>query len=265
MLSFVLIRYDDLDRLKAGLYFKDFSLHEYYGKIASKYKRKLPLIFGKWNLLEKILKVFSAYNFDIVIDNGSRSSNAGSLLVGGNQELFEIIRDITLYNKKLMAEFAWAALEAWKEYYREIFVKDPIRWRREKFEKVYPLYYNMMDVVKWVNPTDMVFPIWNVTNFKTRYVSSLLREMEESFANEITTLYYINLCNESYIKVSNLATEESFRQINCTPVRCLFSILTQDKQGDLREWFSKCMKDLKAFQEDILKITKSRMIQAGIE
>lgn len=62
-----------MDRLTLGLYYDNVLFEEYYDTIASNYQKKLPLIFGKWYLLKRILKVFSAYNFDIILDKEARS------------------------------------------------------------------------------------------------------------------------------------------------------------------------------------------------
>jgi len=72
ILVLTILRYNDMGRLKHGLYFSNITYEQYYDKIASNYKNKLPLIFGKWYLLKQILKVFAAYNFDTILDKETR-------------------------------------------------------------------------------------------------------------------------------------------------------------------------------------------------
>jgi len=54
------ILYNQMNKLQYGLYYNDMLLEDYYDKIASNYQNKLPLIFGKWNLLKKVLHIMSA-------------------------------------------------------------------------------------------------------------------------------------------------------------------------------------------------------------
>jgi hypothetical protein len=263
ILTLVLIRYNDLGRLGRGLYFRDYSLQQYFDNIASKYEEKLPLIFGNWSQLKRILKVFAVYNFDSVLDKEKRSNNTDSPseIVGGNKELSEAIREITSYNKLLMEAFASEGLKALKEYYQGIFFKSPHILMRPELEKIYPLCYKLADVMTELHPTAVVFPVWNVINFKSPHISSILKEMEKALADEITAVYYINLCNG----FSNLAIDDSVKLLDLSPIDCLSTFLEQDKEGSIRKWFTKCMKDLEAFQEDILKITKAKTRQMGLE
>jgi hypothetical protein len=69
ILALTLIRYNDMDKLKHGLYYNNISFIEYYEKIVANYKDKLPLIFGKWKVLKDILRLYAAYNFDVIIDD----------------------------------------------------------------------------------------------------------------------------------------------------------------------------------------------------
>ena len=78
-----------MDKLKHGLYYNNVSFAEYYDKIASNYTDKLPFIFGKWKVLKNILRLYSAYNFDVVIDKEIRFRDYDkfSVIRGGNKEL----------------------------------------------------------------------------------------------------------------------------------------------------------------------------------
>ena len=89
ILALTVIRYKDQDKFRHQLYYQDLSLVKYYSNIAHNYKKKLPLIFGKWNLLTNVLGLFSAYIFDIILDKEMRLSDSDKLSVirGGNKEL----------------------------------------------------------------------------------------------------------------------------------------------------------------------------------
>ena len=62
-----LIRYYYIKN-KENCYFNQFTLVDYFDRIAENYKEKIPLIFGKWNILKEILKSYSIYNFDLIIE-----------------------------------------------------------------------------------------------------------------------------------------------------------------------------------------------------
>ena len=51
-----------------NLFFGNIPFIEYFEKIVKNYDTKLPLIFGKWNLLKRILKDYAIYNFDKIIN-----------------------------------------------------------------------------------------------------------------------------------------------------------------------------------------------------
>ena len=79
MYTLLVILYNSKGKLKQGLHLKEYLFEEYCDKIAYNYNHKLPLIFGKWAHLRRILQVFAIYNFDVVlldespIESGSSS------------------------------------------------------------------------------------------------------------------------------------------------------------------------------------------------
>ena len=104
-----------MDKLKVGLHYSDISFVDYYDKIAHNYQDKLPLVFGKWNLLKNVLKLFSAYNFDIVLSREMRSRDFDKISItrGGNKELYDSIREIKLQTRLQLAEIANAGRVIW--------------------------------------------------------------------------------------------------------------------------------------------------------
>ena len=73
------------------------SYFDCYNTIASNYQEKLPLIFGKWGLLEKTLD-FGAYPsiFDYLLGDYKSQVLSLSLSLGGNKEIYDNIRSATL-------------------------------------------------------------------------------------------------------------------------------------------------------------------------
>ena len=114
MFVMVLIRYSDmtLDNLSHHLQltfakpiklFLPLPIQDYYAKIASIHENKLPLIFGIWSSLEKILGVNLVYSLDTILDKKSRDYVGRSpLLLGGIGEVYHYVEGIiTLKQIKL--------------------------------------------------------------------------------------------------------------------------------------------------------------------
>ena len=95
ILALLLVRYHDRGHLEHGLYYNNFSFFDYYDKIAHNYEHKLPLIFGKWSLLKKVLRSYAAYNFDVVLDKEIRTREDDKISInrGGNKELYDGIKE----------------------------------------------------------------------------------------------------------------------------------------------------------------------------
>ena len=95
ILALLLVRYHDRGSLKHGLYYNNFSFSDYYDKIAYNYQNRLPLIFGKWNLLKKALGLYAAYNFDVILDKEIRTREIDKISInrGGNKELYDGIKE----------------------------------------------------------------------------------------------------------------------------------------------------------------------------
>ena len=126
MLALVLVRLHDRGRLKHGLYYENISFSEYYDKIACNYQRILPLIFGKWNLLNTILGMYSAYNFDVILDKEIRIREFDKISInrGGNRELYDAIREIVSQDRGQLTEIARAGRTELYEAVREIVSQD---------------------------------------------------------------------------------------------------------------------------------------------
>ena len=78
-----------------GLFYEDISLKEYYDRIVSNYQEdKLPLIFGKWEILKKELGSMFLYdNFDFFFYKKAFSVNMDTTIwLGGNKEFYDNIQ-----------------------------------------------------------------------------------------------------------------------------------------------------------------------------
>ena len=98
MLTLIIILHNAVRQLKQGLYLEEYTFEEYCDKIADNYSHKLPLIFGKWGHLRRILQGFAVYNLDIVLVDDAlvnNESNSLSVTMQGSNEIFRGIRDYT--------------------------------------------------------------------------------------------------------------------------------------------------------------------------
>ena len=120
MLTLLIILYNAVRQLKQGLYLEEYTFEEYCDKIAYNYSHKLPLIFGKWGHLRRILQGFAVYNLDVVLLDGAlvnNESNSLSVTMKGNNEIFRGIRTILQYNNSLMRDLVNAGLEVLLSYF----------------------------------------------------------------------------------------------------------------------------------------------------
>jgi DNA-binding PadR family transcriptional regulator len=264
MLCLVLIRHNDMDRLKGGLYRK-LSFERYYDRIALNYKKKLRLIFGKWNQLKGILKVFTYYNFDIILDREIRSKNKDwpSVRKGGNKQLIEGIREIILDNRELMSNFASAGRKVLGNYMiMDLFSRMYSEAVSPSLDGVYWLCCKLNELQVLLDPSPpptvgMSF----LMGFMTQDTRSILKHMEESFADEIAAFYYMNLHSDSDIRLSEPRKyyhSKSFKPLDKTPRQCLSLFVEQDKEKPLiKEWLCKWRDDLTRLQSEVLDNIKA--------
>ena len=86
-----------------------FVYEQLFYKLAQNFSKKLPLIFGKLDLLRKELRSLAVYNFDIVLTSQEKRSEimSKSILAGGNKELIQNIYSLSdVTNEKLVEVYA---------------------------------------------------------------------------------------------------------------------------------------------------------------
>lgn len=196
MLCLVLIHYNGTGKLKCGLYFKEYSPEQYYDKIASNYKTKLPLIFGKWNYLRRVLKVLAIYRLDTILNRDgitNHNQNSPSVVLGGAKELCDGIQTILSHNARFMVDFAVGG----QEFIEKIIGRDPSNPPDAKIE---PVLAKLKEVKMLLIHMHYSFPNDSDTNRKMdqllppktflemRHTKEIYKKMEESFAEELTAL-----------------------------------------------------------------------------
>jgi hypothetical protein len=214
MLVLTLIRHDDMDRLRHGMYYTDLTFQKYHDTIASNYKNKLPLIFGKWDLLKKTLKELSGYGFDVVLDKESRLKRFGEpASLGGNKEYYDAALAIIQHSHKQLFELQIKGLELYRTNKEEYLLINPNRNQSSNSErtnyerKTEAIFSKLFEISTILRPQDYD-PSSFMETFEEAYptadknaiekMSQLYRleVIERMFARDITGLYYLNLHNK---------------------------------------------------------------------
>ena len=281
ILCLTLVRYYDMGKLKHGLYYNDILFPDYYDKIASNYKDKLPLIFGKWNLLNDILRLFSAYNFDIVLDKEIRLGDYDKLSIirGGNKELHDGIREIVLQTRQQLEYFATMGLTSWFNYiegvqneyeglehqdYDYLMNSNVNTQGKPNPQKVYAVNKKLNEIILSLHPLEEGFS--KSTSLQPEVRREIVHQLEEQFAGEITALYYFHLYFEYEFNTrisqptryySSIDDDENQFPISSKPKSCLLSILQNDKEAPLlNEWFYQWMQDISSLQKEVYEALK---------
>jgi DNA-binding PadR family transcriptional regulator len=262
MLCLAMLRYNDMDGLRGGLY-HEYSFEKYYDIIALNYEHKLPLIFRKWNHLKGILGVFTYYNFDIVLHGEVRSNSKrlSSVMKGGNKQLIEGIREIILDNKESISDFVNAGSKVLGRYMLMQLLPEDIN--RTDYKRVYWLHEKLKGLLMLLDPIPSLSPTTDTIGMMgfMKGTCSILKDMEGSFADEIAAFYYMNLCSDSDIRVSEPRKyyhSKSFKPLNKTPRQGLSLFVEQDKERPLiKEWLFKWRDDLTRLQSEVLDNVKA--------
>lgn len=268
-----LIRQNDINRLRHGLYNNDKSVLDYCDIIADNYRDAIPLIFRKWSLLKRILKTLAAYNFDIVTDQQFRYKIIREMAIfkrpgeeelhitSGNKYLFEGYRSILEISQKQLGEVQIRGMEALRNialhriaYFPHGTVESARKLDEKKIDAVSKLIKEITVNLETVGYDPMTYKEkaieWGFGLEEAERLSQFFEidSIEGPIANEISFLYYLNLNNEWYFHIMNESLE---RPLYPRPLRCLLAILKED--AEIREWFSKLIGDILKYQEEELQ------------
>ena len=284
LLALSLIRYNDMGRLNQGLLYENLSFMDYFEKIAANYEYTLPLIFSKWKTLKKILKVFTVYNFDMILDRQIYLSDPYriSVIRGGSMEFYGGIREIISHVHQQLRDLAEAGQAVWFRYlhhmtndheglsagyhndyllYNDIEIRDEV-----KQAKVQPVYNQLIKVLLMLSPIESLLSISKFSGLQPRdIVEKISIMMEQFFIDEITALYYFNLHYDHGFDTRINRPSKYYDSITDTnkfpespvPKKCLQSILHSDKEKPvILEWFYKWRKDIDNLYREISETLK---------
>jgi hypothetical protein len=282
ILALTLVRYNYMDKLKHGLYYNNISFAEYYDKVASNYKDKLPLIFGKWKVLKDVLRLYAAYNFDVIIDEEIRLRDYDkfSVIRGGNKELIDGIREIMLQTRQQIGRFIDSGDVVWLGYisgaqygydgpenqHGDYLIKNNIdASERTSLQTVYLVREKLDEIMTLLNPVEHGFS--KSVSLPPEIIRKMSHQIEESFADEITALYYFHLYYdfEFYTRITepmkyhSINNQDNLFPISPRPKDCLLSILQNDKEKpSISEWWYQWSEDITNLQNEIYAYLKMR-------
>lgn len=205
-----------------------FSPLRYYDKIASNYPEKLPLIFGKWDLLKSDLRfeIFPSI-FDYLFLDKSEISSL-SVMLGGNKEIYDNVMAATLASVNNLSMVYDAGITALNYDNLEEFLSDEhytlIRDKLDKIERI--LRYSSLESFHYymmkrrseisdlnyahVSLTNKHMPVGEVSQkmemkqeerkFKVR---DELHFIENAIAEEFSFLFYIGLLRSNTYRASD--------------------------------------------------------------
>jgi len=278
-----LIRQNDINRLRHGLYNNDKSFLEYCDIIAYNYRDAIPLIFGKWSLLKKILKAFAAYNFDIIVDQQFRDKIMRELAIfkrpeeeeyigSGNRYLFDGYKSILEISRRQLGEVQIKGIEALTNIasYRIVDFPDDSREHTrkiddKKIEAILKLIHEITVNLETVGYDPITYKEkamgWGFASEEAERLSQFFEidSIEDPIAKEISFLYYLNLNDEWNFHTINDSLGRPLYTINDSlerplyvrPQQCLLAILRKD--SEVQEWFSKWIRDIMNYQKEVMQ------------
>ena len=261
-----LIRYYNIKN-KENYYFNQFPFVDYFNKIVKNYSEKVPLIFGKWEILKEILKNYAIYNFDLIIDaNDIFKESQISLSLGGSKELYHGIKEIILQTRIQLGEFADNGDMCRSNYLFDSMSEPDKEIQNESYlsknfpviknGKRLPMYYLLstcFKITKNLNPLEFVnAPSLNKLFDPYNKDFNEIGSYEEMFVEEISAIYYFNLYNDSIVNYEfySLCNFKTYKQIvDIVPKKCLSQILTAD--NEINNFYSKWKKDIITLYKNI--------------
>jgi hypothetical protein len=250
VLVFKLIRFLNGNNERKKIFFGNFTYFKYFEKIVSNYDTKLPLIFGKWNLLKRILKDYTICNFDKVISEYFFRQNNISISRGGNSEFFYSINEIILQTRQQLAKFVDAGHECFNlssgcrpsDINSEVINTNSSNYldthyplmNNPNLENITYLFNKCLYIFNLLNPVEQIIRNQELSYVKDSSINreNLLQDFEDLFADSITAFYYFNLHVELhflYFMRTHWTKDVDVPPLSLKPKECLNQILKLDK------------------------------------
>lgn len=197
MLILAIVRYK---RTYRHIYFNDYlrqsrgmypDIENYYNAIITNYQDKVPLIFGKWQLLANVFITVDdlATYFETIFDEVLRNPLVSlSVNIGGVKELYESMYGISYHRFLKLTQIFDSGQDSL------------VRGRRCDTNRTLVIQEKLSEI--WLlligsDLTRLMKHIGHRQSYGSKDQTSIVTTLENSFANEITFLFYILLTRKA--------------------------------------------------------------------
>ena len=221
---------------------RDFS--HFYEAIASNYTEKLPLIFGKWNLLKTSGLDFSSFPsiFNYIFLAKSEVLSL-SVLLGGNKEIYDNTKSVMferIYKFSQIYDKAEAALPDW--YLEKLKQNKNLKLIQDKINEIETLlkYTDLKSFGEYMKKPEVTNTV-DGTSYEEE-----LHVIENGLAEEFTMLFYIALMRENNHVASDYPLTIGFINSHPNllyPKDILMTILSEDIEirNKIKKWITEAI------------------------
>jgi DNA-binding PadR family transcriptional regulator len=238
----------------------------YYSRVALNYKDKLPLIFGKWKLLADVFSNLDnlMMNFGLVFSKEFREQLISlPMNIGGIKELYENIQQIASYRFSKLTRIYNSG--------ESVLMNKEIESDR------------MLPVIKVLSEIELRLATADLKRF-LEYISepnsdnivetNIVTSIENSFANEVSFLFYISLARQAEFlpefkdapifpsRLSKFIEHDTEQSNLLTSRRILRWVLEDD--NEIRERFSIWCKDSISYEKQIMDSMLNLQREVGL-
>ena len=209
-------------KLPHGL-MKNNAIQQSFNKIAYNYKSKIPLIFEKWDILISCLNEYSCLNFKIILDRNLREKSfRGSVIDGGNNEIYLGIREIISASQRQLSDLQTAGINVIFNFHHKVQNNTSVE---DVWKKIQPCFHLFLYLTAITNPTEFDPKSFssmygNEKFLGTKFVQEIgsiydIGHLEKSLSFEISLIYYLSLRTMlwSYDKFSPENLKDVFSKI----------------------------------------------------
>jgi DNA-binding PadR family transcriptional regulator len=208
------------DNNRLQLFFEDIPMEEYMDKISSNYPDKIPLVFGKWNLLKKELGSSFIYdNFDFMFYDKAYAVNMStSIWQGGNKEFCDSLQSLAERSRSMLRILHMEGRDILESFIENKEVKE----NGSKLLGIYLKINEIKTVLQYLNNEQFSNSTFDkIKTFQNEIEkhqdknlpTNIIAFLERVFSDEITLFFYLNLNNSAFI------TSKSYSQINSPVVQ----------------------------------------------
>jgi hypothetical protein len=259
------------------LFYKDqfHAAKGYLDVIARNYKKKLPLIFEKWDFLRDQLGSYLNNSFDFIIykNNGANRTD-DSVWIGGDREFYEDIQALASNTRYHLSPMYTNGKKTFDLFLKSegmeksrLDIMDPrLIPIRQKLHYMEAIFRTDIPLTKSTNENHLSFANESESQRLTR-----LNIIESIFAEELTFLFYLNLNTIAFSgniqhsnqsrdvkltqdEIEQYATEQNqaFSEMSYlgSPIERLMAILTKDKE--IEQWFTERIGDIMHYRKQTL-------------